>query len=99
MASVVYRNCPKCGAVLDGLRVCKVCGYKLRGPKPKQEVTQKPDLEYTPEVSTKKSEIVRSSSPSTITQSISSIATITIIVDYSNKAQVEALRKFLDDLF
>jgi hypothetical protein len=29
------RNCPKCAAVLDGLRVCKVCGYKLRGPKPK----------------------------------------------------------------
>lgn len=29
------RNCPKCAAVLDGLRVCRVCGYKLRGPKPK----------------------------------------------------------------
>lgn len=29
------RNCPKCAAVMDGLRVCKDCGYKLRGPKPK----------------------------------------------------------------
>ncbi|MCJ7762089.1 hypothetical protein MUP38_01375 [Candidatus Bathyarchaeota archaeon] len=94
-----YRNCRKCGAVLDGLRVCKQCGYKLRGPKPKQEVTQTPDLEYTPELLAKKSEIVRPSNDSIVTQSISAIATITIIVDYSNKAQVEALRKFLDDLF
>jgi len=24
------RNCPKCAAVMDGLRICKTCGYKLR---------------------------------------------------------------------
>jgi uncharacterized Zn finger protein (UPF0148 family) len=93
------RNCPKCAAVLDGLRVCKVCGYKLRGRKPKAEVIQKPDLEYTPELPSKNDNIVRSLDRSTVSQSISSIATISIIVDYSNPAQVQALRKFLEELF
>jgi Zn ribbon nucleic-acid-binding protein len=30
------KNCPKCAAVMDGLRECPKCGYKMRGPKPKE---------------------------------------------------------------
>jgi hypothetical protein len=81
------RNCPKCAAVLDGLRVCKVCGYKLRGPKPKVEVSsKKPDLEYSPEVLPKE-------------PARPLIVTLTITIDYNIPAQIEALRKFLDGLF
>ncbi len=34
---VEYKNCPKCAAVMDGLRECPKCGYKIRGRKPKQQ--------------------------------------------------------------
>ena len=42
---MVIRNCPKCGHVLDNLRVCPECGYTVRGPKPGPRAsTRKPDL-------------------------------------------------------
>jgi RNA polymerase subunit RPABC4/transcription elongation factor Spt4 len=102
---MVYRNCPRCAAVLDGLRVCPKCGYKLRGRKPKSEqpVVVKPEQlrpASTAETGSGPGPIAPARGPGPLPFAWPTHVTVTIAVDVDlSKAEaLESLRIFLREV-